>query len=83
MLFLRGVGEISDGVYLLTRRQAAAVSDALSCAERALEALQNGAPTELYAQDLAECNGILSKLTGEDASEDVINEIFSKFCVGK
>lgn len=83
LLFLRGVGEIQGGVYLLTKRQAAAVGDALACAERALSALQGGAPTELYAQDLAECNNYLSKLTGEDASEDVINEIFSKFCVGK
>ncbi len=82
MLFSRGVGEVGDGVYLLTQRQAAAVRNALDAANRALAAVKD-APAELYAQDLAECNAYLSELTGECAAEDVIDEIFSKFCVGK
>ncbi len=83
LLFLRGVGEVSDGVYLLTQRQAAAVGEAITAAERALSAVTSGAPAELYAQDLTECNALLASLTGESAGEDVINEIFSHFCVGK
>ncbi len=83
LLYLRGAGEVSDGVYLLTQRQAAAVRAALSAANRAIEAVRAHAPAELYAQDLAECNASLGELTGESAAEDVIDEIFSKFCVGK
>ncbi len=83
LLFSRGIGEVSDQVYLMTQRQAAAVRNALEAARRALAAAEAGLPAELYAQDLAECNTFLSQLTGEDASEDVISEIFSHFCVGK
>ncbi len=83
LLFTRGVGEVSDGVYLLTERQAAAVREALNAAYRAQDAVSAGSPAELYAQDLSECNAAISKLTGENAAEEVIGEIFSKFCVGK
>lgn len=83
LIFSRGAGEVSDQVYLMTQRQASAVRNALNAARRALAAAEAGEPAELYAQDLAECNGFLSQLTGENAAEDVIAEIFSHFCVGK
>lgn len=84
LLFLRGVGEVSsDGLYLLTERHADAVSRALECARRALEAVEGGLYAELYAQDVADARFTLGLLTGETASDGVIDEIFSKFCVGK
>ncbi len=83
LLYLRGAGEVQDGVYLLTRRQASAVGEALTAAKRALAAVRENAPAELYAQDLTECHLALCRLTGECASDSVIDEIFSHFCVGK
>lgn len=83
LLYLRGCGEGTEDVLLLTERHFYAVSQALEAAQRALSAVEGGLPAELYAQDIAECRICLGLLSGETATEAVINEIFSHFCVGK
>ena len=62
----------------------------IECAGRAVGALRRleetvsrGAPLDLAAADLWEAMYALSEITGEDASEDVIDAVFSRFCVGK
>ncbi len=83
LLFERGYGEETDGLFLLEERQFAAVSEAEIALKRAIDAIEERLPAELYAQDLREAWEALGKLTGETATETVIAEIFSKFCVGK
>lgn len=83
LLFERGCGGETDGVFLLRERHFAAVSDALADAKRALGAVQEGLPAELYAQDIAESCFSLGTLSGKNVSEAVVDEIFSHFCVGK
>ena len=40
-------------------------------------------PHELIGQDLMDIQNILNEITGEVTTEDILNEIFSTFCIGK
>ena len=50
---------------------------------RAKEALANGLSFEFVSLDLHECLDALGEITGETTPEDLLNEIFSRFCIGK
>lgn len=61
--------------------------NAIICAEENLnkikEVLNNGMPTDIVSIYLKNAIEELNKITGENVTEDIINEIFSKFCLGK
>lgn len=60
--------------------------EALKRAENALDTAINGlygAPLDMISIDIKNCWDILGEISGKTASEDIIDEIFSKFCVGK
>ena len=42
-----------------------------------------GMPEDFYSIDLMSAYGSLGKIIGEEVEEDLINEIFTKFCMGK
>lgn len=83
LIYGRGYGRENDGVYLLEKRHYDALVRAGESVERAIETVRSGAPAELYAEDVTRALNALGELSGETASETVINEIFDKFCVGK
>ncbi len=82
-IYERGYGAANDGAYLMEERHYEAVRAAAACVDRALSAVEEGLPAELYAEDLRGAYFALGAIGGETATEDVIDEIFSKFCVGK
>ena len=51
--------------------------------ERSLSSLEANMPAECIAADLHEAAQNLALITGDLASEDILNEIFSHFCIGK
>ena len=51
--------------------------------EKKFETINIGLPMDLIAVDLKEALDALSEVTGEISSEDVLDHIFSNFCVGK
>lgn len=83
LLYERGFGGESDGVFLLEERHFEALKEAQGALERALAGAEEGREAELLAEDLKAAYTALGTISGETASEDVIEEIFSKFCVGK
>ena len=74
-------GETADGEVITSERH----KDALYRAKRALESAvsQINATTDCVLIDLREAYDALGEITGRTASEDVVNDIFDKFCVGK
>lgn len=71
------------GVSLGTERQKEAVTAALEVARHALEAGHSGYPLDAVIQDVEEAVHALGSVTGEVRSDDILDKIFSGFCVGK
>ena len=69
--------EINDGEVITNIRQSI---DALEQAKKGIEIEM---PIDVVAVSLKEALEDLSEITGENVSEDIINNIFSKFCLGK
>ena len=67
---------------LIEKRHYDAVKRALIPITRAIENIEN-IPVEIVAQDVKETWDILGEITGKTATEEIIDGIFSKFCVGK
>ena len=72
-----------DTVVLTTARQNMAVEASLAHVTRAAEALVRGDDPELSAEDLRRAVHQLASLWGRSAADDVLDEIFSTFCIGK
>ena len=71
------------GVSLGTERQKEAVTAALEAVRHALEAGRSGYPLDAVIQDVEEAVHALGSVTGEVRSDDILDKIFSGFCVGK
>ena len=48
-----------------------------------MKAIEAGAPVDLVAIDLREAWEYLGEITGETVAEDLLDRIFSDFCIGK
>lgn len=75
--------ETKDFSYLSSARQISLVSKAISVIEEALKALENGASIDLISIDIKKCYELLGEIVGETYKEDLLDELFSKFCLGK
>ena len=75
-------GSSSDASLGSLRQKKAAESARLSL-QAALANAESGFPLDAVAQDIDDALSALGEVTGECASADVLNEVFSKFCVGK
>lgn len=82
LMYERGFGREND-VFVLEERHFRAASEALEAITAAENAIGEGLPAELYAEEVRSARTALGAFSGETASEAVISEIFEKFCVGK
>ena len=64
-------------------RQAEAVNSALARLLSAVSAAEAGVPLDIVLSDVEDAATFLGHITGETLPDDVINDIFSRFCVGK
>ena len=82
-MFLRGDVSFNEEVYITSARQKNALIDSMKSMEKVIESIDSGMPEDFYSIDLMDAYDALGSITGESAGEDLINEIFSKFCMGK
>lgn len=59
------------------------ISKAITNVKKARETLENGMPTDVIAIFIKDILEALSEITGEEVTENIINEIFARFCLGK
>ncbi len=82
-LFFRGEISLNDEIYITNMRQKSALGEARESLNKVLESIQMLMPEDFYSIDLIDAYESLGKITGETIGEDLVNEIFSKFCMGK
>lgn len=70
-------------VVVSSQRHYEALRESAESLQAALNALCNGLPTDLLSEDIRQVLYHLGTITGEITSEDVLQNIFSRFCIGK
>ena len=80
---VRGAGDGGETGMLTTLRHHEAVKGALAGLTKARGAAESGIPHEMVLLDLYEALRQLDSLTGETTADDILNRIFSSFCIGK
>lgn len=74
---------IDNSSIITNQRHKEAVKHAKEALLKVIETIQSGVPVDITAIYFKETIEELNKITGENVTEDIINEIFSKFCLGK
>ena len=82
-LFFEGNLSFNDEIYITNVRHKTALRDAYESLKKVSESIEMGMPEDFYSIDLMDAYESLGSITGETIGEDLVNEIFSKFCVGK
>jgi tRNA modification GTPase len=78
-----GAGDLREGAAITNIRHLELLGRAAASLERAREAALGSQPEELVLADLHDARGALEEITGKRSSDDLLNEIFSRFCIGK
>ena len=77
-------GSSSHNIYITTQRQRVAVEEAVRCLKNAIDLLSNKTlELELVSLEAREALSSIDGLLGKTTSEDILNTVFSGFCVGK
>ena len=82
-MFFHGEISFNDEIYITNVRHKTALMDAYDSLEKVNMSIENGMPEDFYSIDLLDAYESLGSITGETIGEDLVNEIFSKFCMGK
>lgn len=82
-MFLDGTVTFDEEACLTSIRHRAAMEEAQESLGRVKESIALGMPEDFFSIDLIDACEALGKILGECLGEDLINEIFGKFCVGK
>ena len=75
-------GEENSG-QLTAQRHIELARAAADCLTRAVKALEGGMPLDTVSIDIRQALSLLTEITGENATEAVIDRVFERFCVGK
>ena len=82
MFKLSEIVEDND-TFLANERQLTLARKALQSLQDAKDSLTNQAPVDIIEIDLKEVFEILGNITGESYSDELLDELFASFCVGK
>ena len=74
---------LDDGIIVTNTRHKNLINKAINSTENAQISLENKMPMDIVAIEIKNVLEDLGEITGEDVSENIINEIFAKFCLGK
>lgn len=84
LLSTANIPEISDQDVIVTNvRHYEALQNALHAIRRVLEGLETNVSGDFLSQDIRECMHYLGEITGQISTDEILGNIFSKFCIGK
>ena len=82
-MFFHGELALNDEVYITNMRHKQALQEAQQSLSMVSQSIEDGMPEDFFSIDLMNAYEALGSITGESVGEDLVNEIFSKFCTGK
>ncbi len=82
-MFFSGEVTFNDEVYITNIRQKTALQEALRSLKLVQQSIEDDMPEDFYSIDLMNAYEELGTIIGEAVEDDLVNEIFSKFCMGK
>lgn len=82
-LFFQGEISLNDEVFITNIRQKNSLQEACDSLHLVLQSIEDGMPEDFYSIDLMNAYESLGNIIGESVEDDLVNEIFSKFCMGK
>ena len=82
-MFFRGEVYRNDEIYMTNIRHREAMEEAYNSIGMVRNSIRMNMPEDFYAIDLMSAYRSLGLIIGEEVEDDLVNEIFSKFCMGK
>ena len=82
-MFFQGEVSFNDEVYITNIRHKNSLQESLKSLHLVLKSIEDDMPEDFYSIDLMNAYEELGTITGEAVEDDLVNEIFSKFCTGK
>ena len=82
-MFFAGRIAVNDEIYITNQRHKEALVEAYDSLKMVQKSLEDEMPEDFYSIDLMSAYAALGRIIGEEVGEDLVNEIFSKFCMGK
>lgn len=82
-MFFAGNISINDEIYITSKRHKEALMEAYESMQMVERSLADDMPEDFYSIDLMSAYASLGRIIGEEVEDDLVNEIFSKFCMGK
>ena len=82
-MFFKGELSFNEEVYLTNARHKAALDEARESLKLVKNSIDMGMAEDFFSIDLMNAYESLGRIVGESVGEDLVNEIFSKFCTGK
>ncbi len=82
-MFFHGKIRMNDEVYITNERHKAALFEAKKSLLLVRQSIEDEMPEDFYSVDLMNAYEVLGKIIGKAVEDDLVNEIFSKFCMGK
>ena len=82
-MFFSGEVSFNDEVYITNIRHKTCLQEALKSLQLVLQSIEDEMPEDFYSIDLMNAYEELGTIIGESVEDDLVNEIFSKFCMGK
>lgn len=82
-LFFQGEISSEDEIMITSLRQKGLLEDAFHSLKLVQNSIRDGMPEDFYSIDLMSAYTSLGMILGEEVGEDLVNEIFGKFCMGK
>lgn len=82
-MFYEGDIDFNDQIYVTNVRHKTALMESLDSLRLVQKAIEDGVPEDFYSIDLMNAYEQLGSIIGEAVEDDLVNEIFSRFCMGK
>ena len=82
-MFFQGNVTFNDEIYITNVRQKTAIAQALESLQLVMNSIEEGMPEDFFSIDLMNAYEQLGSVIGEAVGEDLVDKIFSDFCMGK